>query len=247
MKQLQILALGMVLLTLAPLHNALANTLAAIPFLEGLGTIAHDQSSYANNVKLENGPVWLKDATGYSLAFDGVNDIGRIPQNPALNLTQEFSFAVWVKTTENRINTTTRQREFLFRKGSTLMFGYELDDVENYLWLRFFIRYTDGSSQEVEYRDDLANSTRDGRWHHFVVNFKQATVFELYIDGVLTDRETPRSTAAVKLSTSNNDYILGGKESSSNTIERAFKGQVGGLVIGNKILSDAEVKSLFWQ
>ena len=220
------------LTTLLLLTNTIfAETVADIPFDEGWGTIAEDYSGFTNSAFLENGTSWSSDQEGAMIEFDGIDDVIRIPESSELNIQDEFTISFWINTTESRLTPSTRHREILFRKGSNLIIGYERDKVDEIIWLRCYVRYSDKRTQEVEYRDDKSDITRDGQWHHIKIVFEKDVRLELYIDEELVDSEAPKSSTGVKLSPNNNDYILGGREKNSGTIDRNINARFSDLII----------------
>lgn len=220
-----------------------ASPLLDIKFNEATGLTASDSSGLGHNARLENGVKWNSS----SLAFDGVNDIARVRQAAALNLVDEFTIAVSVKTNEDRLSLQTRQREILYRKGSNIIFGYERDKVDQIDWLRFYIKYANGKDQEVELRDDGDANTRNNVWHHYVITFKKGEIFKLYVDGQLIDSERPKTNSSIRLSSKNNDWLLGGREKSSGTIDRNLRAEIDNFYINNRAFSDKEVLNFYQQ
>jgi hypothetical protein len=217
-----------------------------IPFNEGLGDSAKNKTNYSGDAELHNNAGWTADANGAGLSLDGINDVARIIGNEDITLTSEFTYAFWVKTSENRLgDDSSRQRELIYRRGSNLMVGYELGMADDIEWLRFFIKYPDGSTQEAELREDTAPSTRDGNWHHIAVSFKQDDHLQMFINGQLVDREPTKRSLPIRKSSSNNDLIIGGREKSDGTIDRNIIGAIKKLMLYDRVLSDQEILALY--
>ncbi|MBW2649065.1 MAG: hypothetical protein JRC53_04520, partial [Deltaproteobacteria bacterium] len=66
-----------------------------LPFDEGSGSVAYDQSLYGNDGTI-NGATWTRGRYGYALEFDGEDDYVEIPNTEILNL-PAFAVSVWVK------------------------------------------------------------------------------------------------------------------------------------------------------
>lgn len=173
--------------------------------------------------------------------YDGEDDYKFVPTS---NIQDEFTFTVWVKTNEYHVNENTRQREIFFRKGSNMMLGYEYEMTEHKVWLRYYIRYADGSTQEVEWRDTYDQITRDNTWHNFVVSFKKGRFMKLYIDGKLVDKEVVPNKS-IRVSSNSNDFVLGARIKNDGTIDRNLRGRILGFKSFDYVFSDTLVTSLY--
>ncbi len=204
---------------------------------------ADDATSYKNNGQIY-GAKFTQGIAGSAFNLDGEEGYLQIPENKLLNLQSEFTIATWIKSNETRLNGETKQREILTRRGSNISFGYEYEEVEYKTWLRFYVRFEDGRSQEVEKKEINGKSTRDSNWHHLAVTFKKGDKFNLYIDGKLIDSEVapPKN---IKLSSSNNDYIIGARMKNDGQVDRNLQADLDEIMILNKSLEKEEIQKLF--
>jgi len=87
-------------LTVPPLADA--NTVGLWHFDEGSGDIAYDASSNANHGTIYGAtwtgtpPTWVDGKYGKALAFDGVDDYFKVPDDPSLDITAEITIDAWV-------------------------------------------------------------------------------------------------------------------------------------------------------
>lgn len=108
-------------------------------FNETSGTIAHDSSMYGNDGTVY-GATWVSDGINGCLYFDG-NDYVLIPSDPSLDVTEEFTIMVWVKTDTTGWGRTIITRNF----GGGAQYGFRLDagnsitggiaDETKYFWV----------------------------------------------------------------------------------------------------------------
>ncbi len=75
-----------------PVNNGLV---LHLPFDEGSGIVAADQSGQGNDGTL-NGPTWVGSPLGAALDFDGVDDLVEVPSDPTLDITDEVTLAAWI-------------------------------------------------------------------------------------------------------------------------------------------------------
>lgn len=215
--------------------------------LSPIFSLGANNNFYSENYKnkIETNQVGLiLGKKGPAYQFDGNKDYIKIPEDKSLNVANEFTVSIWVKTLEDRLNSTTKQREILFREGSNLMFGYEYENKEEKIWLRLYAKYEDGKTQEVEWRDMGKQSTRDGKWHHFAATYKRNDRFKLYIDGKLVDSEIAPDKA-VKLSSDHNSYILGARMKDNGAVDRNLKADLDELNIFDVSLDQSAITELY--
>lgn len=176
--------------------------------------------------------------------FNGEKDFYVLENSGDQLLNQEFTVFLKFKSDENRLNFDTRQREILFRKGSNMMFGYEYELTERKIWLRYYVRYEDGSSQEVEWRDMKNQLTRDNQWHQVAITFKKGEFFRMYLDGKKVDDEVSKNKL-IKVNKINNDFVLGARIKNDGAIDRNWRGVIDQLLIFDRAFTNEEVKNLF--
>ena len=67
-----------------------------LPFDEGRGNKAYDQSEYKNDGTIY-GAKWIKGRFGYALKFDGIDDYVRVEHSTSLNIKGSLTVMAWVK------------------------------------------------------------------------------------------------------------------------------------------------------
>jgi hypothetical protein len=80
---------------------------------ESAGSLAHDDSLYANHGQLVNGPTWTAGYQGGGLAFDGGDDRVQIADAASLDLTRTLTLEAWVYPT-----TVSGERVLFSKMGS---------------------------------------------------------------------------------------------------------------------------------
>jgi hypothetical protein len=88
----------------------IADELVIIDFDEGQGSSAADSSSFQNHATLLDNSTWVPSERGFSLRLDGEGDVAVISETSELNITDEFTVSVRIKSTEDRLSLSTRQR-----------------------------------------------------------------------------------------------------------------------------------------
>lgn len=167
----------------------------------------------------------LSEHPDFGLMFDGVDDYIVVGESPALNFQDQFTLSLRFSIDAYPVNASKRQSEMLWARGSRLMLGFEQDKVDNLIWLRCYVRYADGKTQEVEYNVSRVNLA-DNAWHEIIVSFQRGERFTLSIDGMLVDSEPTISDAPLDLSSVNNDFIIGARRKNDGTMDRYFKGKM---------------------
>ena len=65
-------------------------------FNDGGGTVARDDSGYANDGTLEGGPAWVAGTLAGALEFDGVDDFVEVPHDNVLTVDQDVTVMAWI-------------------------------------------------------------------------------------------------------------------------------------------------------
>ncbi len=147
---------------------------------ESEGTVANDSAGNGLHGTLVNGPVWTAAHVGNGLALDGINDQVRVPDAPALRLTEGFTLAFWVYV----------QRE---APDWVRLVGKGGPSTRNYgVWLASQAR---GRMLLLQYQD-MNGTSRDLfsvrritplRWHHVACTW-DGVEGRIYVDGELDSR-----------------------------------------------------------
>lgn len=206
-------------------------------------TVLYDVSSYNNHGQVFGGAQGVNLMLN-ALLFDGNDDYAVIPSAESLNFTDKFSLSLWFLIKDYPVNFTKRQSEMIWGRGSRFMCGFEQDKVDEIIWLRCYIKYQDGKTQEAEYNVSryLLN---DSEWHHLGIAFEKGNLFSMYIDGMLVDQEKPVTNAPLELSATNSSFAIGARIKQNGTIDRQFAGWIDEIKLFRKLLSPTEMNKLF--
>jgi len=119
------------------------------------------------------GADWGKGLMGNALEFDGIDDFVEIPHAPSINLTEDISISVWIRTSDNDgIQKIILDKRSDPKKGYTMA----LDHLG-----RAFFQIGDGV-----YNPYIAGGAdlRDGMWHNIIgVRDSGTKEMELFVDG----------------------------------------------------------------
>ncbi len=69
----------------------------ALGFDEGVGSVAVEASGSGLDGVLVGGPSWVAGRYGLALEFDGVDDLVRVADGDALDVSSGFTVAAWVR------------------------------------------------------------------------------------------------------------------------------------------------------
>ncbi|MBN1998479.1 T9SS type A sorting domain-containing protein [candidate division KSB1 bacterium] len=172
----------------------------------------------------------------YALGFDGVDDYATVPNNENLNVTENFTIELWLKS-----------------------------DVSNKAWAQilekgFYDEYSLGfygstgkvvgalSTQEdgnYKFKNILGPSTtalQPGQWHHVAATYDGENA-RLYIDGVL-ESEKPVHAVARRL---NGDLILGATKKPNGQVKLNYTGLLYDLRIWNYARTNEQITTAMLQ
>jgi len=197
-----------------------------LPFDEGRGNRAYDQSEYKNDGTIY-GANWVKGKFGYALEFDGVDDYVDVGDNECLQMTDEVTLMAWIKTKYDGEIRTVIARNYGFMINAP--FGNKIE----------FFSF------------DGANSTRcvvdwlpdyDNKWLHVVAVIRKYTgswTIRGFVNGELKCESTnPEFNGPGEL----------GKVTVGSTrgVERFFNGTIDEVRIYNRALTPLEIKKLYY-
>ena len=212
--------------------NPLTGLMAAYPFNETSGTVAHDVIGN-RNASFVNSPSW--DATGESggdvLLHPASSDYVQLPAGIVSSLTGNFSISTWFYWS----GVSAWQRIFDFGKSSTTGYMY-LTAYNSGSNPRFAITTsTNGNEQGVNGTNVLTTNA----WHHAVVTLSENTC-TLYIDGVSVGTNTSMTIHPSDLGNTANNFI--GKSQFANPY---FNGKIDEFRIYNIALTADQVTTLY--
>ena len=201
---------------------------------EGSGTTITDSSGNANNSSAFTGNVAFNTGKyGKGLAFDGVNDVVRIPESTTTDLGkigQSYTVMTWIKNSTTYGSDTT-----FFQKTSSGNPGPFQLFTNNFNTARFRFSTTNWSSAiDVDSGVDI----NDGKWHHITGVRNIATgIASIYVDGVFKASETDTITASDI--SSNDDISIG--NGSTSYISNDFNGLIDDTKIYNYARTDGQI------
>ena len=160
--------------------NVLADTPAGYWRFNDLTTAVLADSSgngnngtYLGNPTLQVPGALVNDPANKAVSFDGIDDIGRVPDSATLDVGSSFTLQGWVRRTSDAKTVT------LFNKGTN---GFQLVIMSGASGGQVFLRKTNVST--------IARSNNavpaDGLYHHIVATMNgNGSTAKIYVDGVL--------------------------------------------------------------
>ncbi len=142
-------------------------------FNENSGSVAYDSSGYGNAGAI-NGAVWTDGKYNPALEFDGVDDYVEISDSDSLDISEEWTIAMWVKW---QANSETYQT----------IFNKENGNIAYSAWIYSDELYFGMSSGGIWYQNSSMGNVPENIWTYVVVRF-DGTRAEAYINGVYTDK-----------------------------------------------------------
>lgn len=154
---------------------------AAYGFREGAGTVAHDDSGYANHGRIEEA-AWRAGTGGSVLLFDGFNDWVDAGDGGSLHISGALTITTWVNA-----NQVSANQYVLGKYGWNLYIdtanrpNFETRDASNTVWNTLY-----GTT-----------SLTTGQWHFVACVYDpDEAEMRLYVNGVL-DNAKPRTDGAL--------------------------------------------------
>jgi hypothetical protein len=148
---------------------------------------------------------------------DGAN-VMTVPDDAALDITEDISFEAWIKTS------TSQDDRYIIRKGNGV---YQVEIELNVI--KFQI-YVDGANSPIYSTTEL----NDGKWHHVAATW-DGTTQKLYTDGKLEASTALSGT----LGTDGGALGMGATNAGVN----AFTGQIGMIRIFNDSRTQSEIRA----
>lgn len=141
-------------------------------FNEGSGIMTYDRSGNENNGTLNGNPQWVTGKTGGALEFDGNYDYIDCGNNASLDITDNLTIAVWVKTNDSG---NGQHNPYVTKGDQSYAIKHHISNS-----IEFFI-YHDRNWHLVNFPVD---GSFNGVWHHLAGTY-DGTNLKLYIDGTL--------------------------------------------------------------
>ncbi len=187
-------------------------------FNENAGVVAYDSSGRGNDGAL-NGAIWGDGKYNPAMEFDGVDDYVEIADSDTLDISEQWTIAMWVKWESNNEIYQT-------------IFNKENGNIAYSAWIYSDELYFGMSSGGIWYQDSAMGDISENTWTYVVVTF-DGTDADAYINGGYTD------TLAVGGAGDTNgaNLYLGRRKG----VRQEFKGIMDEVKIYNRVLSDTEI------
>ena len=132
-----------------------------------------DATNDAKSVTLSHAANYATNVVG---TFDGVNDFIKTDVNPALNLTNNYTYELWVNQKQPSIFGR------LLDKSTALVFIHNNNSLSLYKENSLVISITTATGSYVI--NTGLNSIKQNKWHHIAYTVSPVNVYTVYIDGV---------------------------------------------------------------
>ena len=213
----------------APPPPPAGGPLASWSFDEGSGSTAADGSGRGFNGTLTYGPTWASVVNckrGACVSLDGVDDYVKVLDTAALKLTGDVTIAAWIKPTSLGVKHSIVSKRYEFELGPT--------EPGSPYALGWAHKTSSGAVQSGR----LAGSTEANVWQHVVLvrnaAMKQIRGYKNGAPGLTSSYVTGPGANAYNVNIGRNP---GGSQH--------FKGLIDEVRIYDRVLSDAEVASLY--
>ncbi|MFH1878734.1 MAG: LamG-like jellyroll fold domain-containing protein [Candidatus Omnitrophota bacterium] len=202
-------------------------------FDEGTGSYAHDSSANDITGELRGGPVWLNRERVLSL--DGTNDYVSVADNAALDIgISDLSISVWVKLDEAKKFGAIVNKNGYNAVGPSYHLG-----IDDYGKVQFTLG--DGNQEINSYGAAGRDTLTAGAWYHIVLVLDRDGMATVYLNGAEDYSVSIAGLAAADISSASALNI--GKRTAGTGMY--FDGGMDDLAIYKKVLSSAEVSSLY--
>lgn len=194
----------------------------------GSGTTWTDLSGNGNNGTLTNGPTFSSANRG-SIVFDGTNDYILINNSTSTNISNNVTYAIWIRPSVNITNTGQNNSDVSFFRKQTSGSGFILEvfgTTASNKQLSFFVNYPSGVTTTYTLNANI--------WYYIVGTY-DGSVSYLYVNG----SQVATSTFTTTVTTSAAIHI--GTFIPSSTPTRNFQGNISNCSIYNRALSTNEI------
>ena len=197
-----------------------------LPFREGTGSIANDQTIFQNNGAI-NGATWIPNGKiGSALSFDGTDDYASCATDSSIDNIRDLSVLAWVK-----ITTPANSQKIVHKSsgaGQGYILGIDNSQVIHEIW------------DEEGDRVYLSTGAVGTAWTLIGFTYKTGGLFKSYINGVLTQSVSAGDSPVHSTTT---DLWIGGASWSGG--QYFLNGLIGEVRIYNRALSAEEIKRLY--
>jgi hypothetical protein len=211
-----------------------ANRASTIPSTSTTKTLNTVDLSQSGSIVTD--ATWTNSTLTPSFDFDGIDGYIEITKISNLQITNNFTYGVWVKTpggAGSNLEGTFIANQFAWQSS-----GYTIGTYSS----KIQVFGSDGSSAHYDantMRGIGDNNITDNQWHYIAVTFASG-VTKVYIDGSLpTDGSGEFTSGATSISYDNSTIFRIGQAATSFNYDHV--GQIGPVHIYNRVLSASEV------
>jgi hypothetical protein len=243
-----------VLLTVLAALGLTAATMAQVPnYMPTNGLVgwwpfngnANDESGNGNN-GIINGSILTSDRFGTqnaAFSFNGLSDYIEVPDNNSLDLSNNYTFSVWIKLVDYSLNNPNEpMRTILGKPRNSGGSGYSFRAIEGIAWNGNSLAYTAGWNNGVVNGGLGSLDTISlNIWTNVVFTYDGVEA-KLYKNGNLSISDL----FSFNLVNSSQPLYIGMELSAANSINnRWFKGQIDDIGIWNRALTQQEITDLY--
>lgn len=234
-KSFAILMLGMIIVSAHFVYSAEDKTMVLyMPFNDGAGDVAKDQSMYGNNGTIMPANVtWVKGVSGGAISIDGqAANALVIPKSNSLSIEGAITMMAWIKPTAWSGDNHTQLFDKRCNNGGETNFSYGFDVGGNGGRLAAFLGSGDGRPVPgVDAPVELE------KWQHVAATYDGKDA-KFYLDGKLVG-EVSQGTDLK--GTNDFDLRVGCSDSRANY---TFNGAIDDAIIFNRALDDNEIDQI---
>lgn len=163
--------------------------------------------------------------------FNGVSDRVVVPDASSLDIGQQLTVSVWIKT-----DTLGGRGRIVEKGGPNYPWEYGLFRTDSYI--EFIVWQPNGWN----YNWVGGGALVPGQWHHVVGTYQNKAAMKLYVDGVLVSSST--TFTGTPPSPGTQTVKLGAREYSSGFVE-FFDGSIDEVQIFDRALNASEVSAIY--
>lgn len=185
-----------------------------------------DATNDSKSVTITHAPNYATNVTG---TFDGSDDFVVIDNNPALNLTNNYTFEAWVNQKEPSILSR------ILDKGTVLFFIHNTSSLSIYKENSLVLSIATATGSYV--MNTGLNSIKQNTWHHIAYRVSANNIYKIYIDGVSVPF-TSTGTAGAAISNVASPAYIGNNAG----LARGFNGYIDEVRIWSGVLTQSVIK-----
>lgn len=216
-----VLLCSLIITSLSIANPAEDGLVAYWSFDEGAGKTAADVTGNGHDGKFEGAPKWVAGKFGTALEFDGEDDYVVVPDDDALDITENITLMAWFSP-----NDPLTSRRMISKNDSIFVifdFGNSKDSID------FLVKPNNTNAESTTTDWEI------GQWYHFAGTFDGKTM-KVYINGKLEGEKANN----VPIAPSDLDLWIGGDDYGRPTDH--FPGKIDEVRLYDKTLSGADIQ-----